>query len=85
VIDLDKRTELRRIAAELGRLDYKARYWRGKRDAIILRLVADGVTWREVADAAGIAHPYIAQLKKRAKARTAPVLLDVPANKDTDE
>ncbi len=67
MIPFDTRRELDRIAAELGSLDYKADFYRRKRDAIVLRLIAEGVTWREAASAAGIANPYIAQLKKRAK------------------
>ena len=56
---------LRRSALRVLELEQRLEMERRERDDLALRLVDQGHTWREVADAAGFANPYIATLKKR--------------------
>jgi hypothetical protein len=59
---------LRKHADECVALELRLVAKRAKRDAIALALIDGGWTWREVADAARFANPYIATLKRKARA-----------------
>ena len=56
---------LRAVAQDCRLLALQYRQLTERRDGLALRLVDDGETWREVAEAAGFANPHIAQLKQR--------------------
>lgn len=59
---------LRVAAQECDDLAVLLEQARERRDALALRLVDAGKTWREVASIAGFANHYIAALKRRAAA-----------------
>lgn len=61
---------LREAAGECDELAGLLGEARRRRDALALDLVASGKSWREVAAIAGFKNPYIAELKRRAEART---------------
>jgi hypothetical protein len=56
---------LRSLGEDCRLLSLQLIQLRERRDAVALSLVDEGVTWREVAEAAGFENPYIAQLKAR--------------------
>jgi hypothetical protein len=60
---------LRALAEDCRILTLQLIQLRKRRDAVALALVNDGLTWREVAEAAGFANPYLAELKKREGAK----------------
>lgn len=60
---------LLRIEAEaVAFLEYQLEQRRASRDRLALRLVDDGYSWRAVAEVARFKNPYIATLKRRARA-----------------
>jgi hypothetical protein len=56
---------LRKLGEDCRLLSLQLIQLRGLRDKVALDLVDDGVTWRDVAEAAGFENPYIAQLQAR--------------------
>ncbi len=50
------------------RLEYELQQCRASRDRYALQMIEDGHTWREVAEIAGFANTYIAELKRKALA-----------------
>lgn len=60
---------LRRDRERIEALEAELQIKRDVRDARALALVEAGHSWRAVAEAAGFANPYIAQLKWRARRR----------------
>lgn len=65
----DEMALLRSLATVCRKRSRELEQWRTRRDKLALHLVEQGETWRAVADAAGFANPYIAELKKlKAKA-----------------
>lgn len=66
----ERMASLRAAASAYQLLVFQASQLRERRDSIALGLVDDGVSWREVAKAAGFENPYIAALKRKRKERT---------------
>lgn len=61
--------ELRLAGLECSGLEAQMAEAREYRDGLALAAVDAGFTWREVAEAAGFANPYIAHLKRRREQR----------------
>jgi hypothetical protein len=61
---------LRALAEEYRLGVFSLMELRNLRDALALKLVDEGETWRDVAEAAGFENPYIAELKRKAEVQS---------------
>lgn len=66
----DRKTEIDQLRRDIDRHEVALKSFRHRRNTLILQLLDDGLSQREIATLAGVSGPYINQLanpRKRAK------------------